>query len=155
MIKTPKPLRALKILLIENDPGDARLISELLRNDDTGAIELLEAQTLSKGVQNIIQDQPDAVLLDLRLPDSSGLESVRKICGVAPRIPVIVLAGLDDQELGLMAVKAGAQDSINKCYVQINSLVPILCKSIERQRLVNEQEQQTKIFAPPMKTSWR
>lgn len=146
MLKVTKTVCALKILLVENDPSDTRSISELLKDDDSGAIELCVAQTLSECMQIIVENPPEAVLLDLALTDSSGLESVRKIRGLAPQIPIVVLTGLDDQEFGLMAVKAGAQDSINKSYVRGSSLVLTLRHSIERQRLANEREQQTKSY---------
>ncbi|MCG8509159.1 MAG: PAS domain S-box protein, partial [Rhodospirillales bacterium] len=136
--------RELRVLLIDDDPGDLHLISEALKNYDSGRVEILKSRRFSDGLSRIAVDRPDVILLDLGLPDSTGLESVREILAASPGLPVIILTGLDDEELGPMAVREGAQDYVVKEYADRNLMSHVLRHSVERQGLVNRLERQGK-----------
>jgi DNA-binding response OmpR family regulator len=103
---TAEPIR---ILLVEDNPGDARLLRELLR-DASLPFELKLVDRLSEARAWIEAERVDVILLDLSLPDAHGLESVTRTLEFAPRLPIVVLTGLDDESAALAAVPAGAQD---------------------------------------------
>ncbi len=132
----------IKVLLIEDNPGDARLIRELL--GDTGAAASLQwVDSLAEGLERLGQtDEPiDAVLLDLTLPDSSGFETFVRVRERAPHIPVIILTGLNDEELAYQAVRTGAQDYLMKDQVDGNLLSKSIRYAIERQKIEQELKQ--------------
>lgn len=96
------------LLIIEDNPGDARLIQEMLVEARDCPFHLEWADQLSKGLERLAQDEFAAVLLDLSLPDSQGLETFHKAYAQVPNTPFVVLTGNSDQELALQAVQAGA-----------------------------------------------
>jgi len=99
------------ILLIEDNPGDARLIEEYLKDSKIQLRPSIEIeQNLDAGIKHLYEEYFDIILLDLSLPDSSGFETLEKINQVSHTIPIIVLTGLDDEEVGIKAVHRGAQD---------------------------------------------
>ena len=121
-----------QILLIEDNPGDARLIKEFL--GETGrAFELDWVDSLSKGLKRL--DGKDAILLDLTLPDSIGLDTFRKIHFEAPALPIIVLTGNDDDALSSKALQEGAQDYLVKGQVSGQILARSIRYAIERKRI--------------------
>lgn len=124
--------KKIKILLVEDNPGDARLIKESLKEADTGRFELECADCLSTGLAHI--DKADAVLLDLGLPDSEGLDTVRRVHEHASHVPIVVLTGLADETVGVKAVQEGAQDYLIKGQVSGSLLVRSIRYSIERKR---------------------
>lgn len=99
---------SLVVLLIEDDDGDALLVEDLLADSEL-TIRIVRSRTLREGLDRL-PGQIDCVLLDLGLPDVVGMDTVRRVRAVAPRIAVVVLTGLDDEEAGEAAVHAGAQD---------------------------------------------
>src|SRR5215203_4490557 len=101
---------ALDALLIEDNPGDARLIELMLREASETAIRLARADRLAAGVEHLARSSSDAVLLDLSLPDSQGLATFERLHEAAPDVPVVVLSGLSDETVAMQAVAAGAQD---------------------------------------------
>jgi signal transduction histidine kinase len=118
--------------LIEDNPGDARLIKEFL--GETGrAFELDWVDSLSKGLKRL--DGKDAILLDLTLPDSIGLDTFRKIHFEAPALPIIVLTGNDDDALSSKALQEGAQDYLVKGQVSGQILARSIRYAIERKRI--------------------
>jgi two-component system, sensor histidine kinase len=123
---------SIEILLIEDNPGDARLIKEFLR--ETGkAFELDWVDSLSKGLKRL--DGKDAILLDLTLPDSNGLDTFKKIHSEAPALPIIVLTGNDDETLSSKALQEGAQDYLVKGQVNGQILARSIRYAIERKRI--------------------
>jgi len=104
------------ILLIEDNPGDARLTRELLRETDglSLSFDVVHAETLAQGLACIKQKAPDALLLDLSLPDSTGIEAVSKVNDESPATPIIVLSGLADESVAFAALQRGAQDYLIK-----------------------------------------
>jgi signal transduction histidine kinase len=128
------PIRA---LLVEDNPGDARLIREMLRDASGGhaAVELAYADRLALGLEQITNHAPDVVLLDLSLPDSHGFDTFTTVHAHAPDVAVVVLSGLDDETLAVRAVQEGAQDYLVKGQVDGGAILRSMRYAIERQRL--------------------
>src|SRR4051794_15217157 len=104
----------LRILLVEDNPGDARLIRETLRDAGPHAFELRHADRLAAALPILAARAADVVLLDLSLPDAHGLETVTRALAAAPDVPIVVLTGLDDETVAIQAVQAGAQDYLGE-----------------------------------------
>jgi two-component system, cell cycle sensor histidine kinase and response regulator CckA len=130
------PTEHVRILLIEDDPADARLIRELLSESKEMTFEVEGAETLAEGVARLAALRPDVVMLDLGLPDSIGLDTVRKLYAqAAGRLPVlIVLSIVIDQDLAVQAVQLGAQDYLIKGVVDSGGLVRSIRYARERRR---------------------
>lgn len=130
--------RQIKVLLIEDNPGDARLIGEMLSDVDGALFDLENADRLSEGLTRIQEGGIDAVLLDLGLPDSAGLDTFEKVYDQAPEVP-IVITGLDDTKLALEGVRMGAQDCLVKGRADCDLLARTLryASSERRQRRVS------------------
>ncbi|MCC6616370.1 MAG: response regulator [Anaerolineae bacterium] len=103
---------SMRLLLIEDNLGDARLIREMLR--DQADVAITHVETLEEAVDACRDATCDMALLDLSLPDSSGVETVLRLSADLPHLPIVVLTGSDDEELGIEAVQAGAQDYLVK-----------------------------------------
>lgn len=128
------------ILLIEDNPGDARLVEILLEDSDLHC-EITNKTTLTGGLEALNQQDYSAVLLDLTLPDSKGFSTLERLLQEFPDVNVIVLTGLAAQELGLAAVKAGAQDFLVKGDFDAEELSKTLKYSIERKNVLSRLEQ--------------
>jgi diguanylate cyclase (GGDEF)-like protein len=139
-MKAEEPGRS--VLLIEDNPGDARLIREMLAEEETAPFVLTHADRLSRGIEILAQKATDLVLLDLSLPDSHGLDTFSKVYAHSPKVPIIVLSGNDDQQLALYAVKSGAQDYLVKGKIDRELLMKAMQYSIERKRYQEELERQ-------------
>jgi signal transduction histidine kinase len=124
--------------LIEDNPGDARLIKEYLGEVTGTTFELDAVDRLSEGLKRL--GGKDAILLDLALPDSKGLDTFEKIYLQAPTLPIIVLTGTDDDTLAFKAVSAGAQDYLVKGQVSGQLLGRSIRYAIERKRISEELE---------------
>jgi diguanylate cyclase (GGDEF)-like protein/PAS domain S-box-containing protein len=120
------------ILLIEDNPGDARLMREMFREREAGLTELTLATDMAGGEQHIGQKSFDIILLDLGLPDAQGLEAVRRALRAAPRTPLVVLSGLEDEALALQTLQEGAQDYLIKGQIETRALMRALRYAIER-----------------------
>lgn len=117
--------KVIKVLLIEDNPGDARLIEEML-NESGIQFKLECADKLSSGIDRTRSDVFDVILLDLGLPDSQGVDTLEKLNRIISETPVIVLTGLKDEATSIEAVKKGAQDYLVKG--QLNDI--LLARSI-------------------------
>ncbi|MFX1342961.1 MAG: PAS domain S-box protein [Promethearchaeota archaeon] len=126
--------RPINILLIEDNPGDVRLIQELLNEVREVQYDLGCTDRLSKGLEQLVTETIDIVLLDLGLSDSQGLDTFIKLHAQAPRTPIIVMTGLDDKALAVKAVREGAQDFLVKGQVDGNLLMRAIRYAIERKR---------------------
>jgi PAS domain S-box-containing protein len=126
-------LNQIKILLIEDNPADARLIKESLR-DALDNFHLEWKEGLSSGLAYLAKTDVDAILVDLNLPDSQGLETFTKINEIFSEKPIIVLTGLNDRELAYRAVREGAQDYLVKDEVDGRLLDRCIRYSIERKK---------------------
>ncbi|HEX2961028.1 MAG: response regulator [Ignavibacteria bacterium] len=125
------------ILLVEDNLGDVHLINELIHDAGVMDIKVDQAFRLSTGIQRLSKGGVDLVLLDLGLPDSMGLDTLKKILPEAKGTPVVVLTGLEDEETGIKAVQAGAQDYLVKYQLDPVLFMRSIRFAIERKR-VNE-----------------
>lgn len=123
----------MNILLIEDNPADARLVREQLK-DAPGKFILNTTETLGAGLEFVASKVVDVILLDMNLPDSNGLESLTRLQDRFPRLPVVILTSSNDEALGLEAVKQGAQDYLIKGQVESGLLRRALAYAIERKK---------------------
>jgi len=130
--------KPIKVLLIEDNPGDARLIQEMLAEVGTASFDLEWADRLSRGLERLARGDIDVLVLDLSLPDSPGVDAFTKTHIEAPTVPIVVLTGLDDEKVGVRAMREGGQDYLIKGQVDSNLLVRSIRYAIERQRLMEE-----------------
>ncbi len=106
---------ALHVLLVEDSPLDAALVSEQLRAAaGENPLRLTRAETVREAGVLLRKEEIDCVLLDLTLPDASGLEALGQLHFVAPDVPIVVFSGVDGEELAVRAVAEGAQDYLVK-----------------------------------------
>lgn len=131
----------LHLLLVEDNPGDARLLRELLREADSFRHRLTHVGRLEEARATLLGDPADVLLLDLSLPDGHGMETVTKMVASAPDTPIIVLTGLDDERTALRAVQAGAQDYLVKGQVTGAVLSRSIRYARERKLLERERQQ--------------
>jgi diguanylate cyclase (GGDEF)-like protein/PAS domain S-box-containing protein len=109
------------VLLIEDNSGDARLLREILSEEDLHSPELKHVACMSEAEKHLAEHEVDIILLDLGLPDAQGMAAVRRAHAVAPHIPLVVLTGLDDESLAAQALQEGAQDYLIKGQIASNS----------------------------------
>lgn len=124
----------LTVLLVEDNPGDARLIQESLADTPGNTIDVETADRLATALQRLSAGGIDAVLLDLALPDSKGQHTFDKAKAHAPTVPIIVLTGLGDEALALKMVSEGAQDYVAKIDLNGSILSRAIRYAIERER---------------------
>jgi len=139
-------LEAITVLVVEDDDGDALLVTELLE-DALPRTGIVRGRTLAEAVAELEGDPAvDCVLLDLGLPDAVGLDALARVRAAAPAIAVIVLTGLDDEAAGVAAVNAGAQDYLVKGHVDAGLLSRAVRYAIGR-RQAEDDAQQLRIAA--------
>jgi signal transduction histidine kinase len=130
------------VLLVEDNPGDARLVEHYLNashvRDMVGEVTLHHEETLTNAVDALERQSYDIVFLDLGLPESDGLETLDSVLDVGPRIPVVVLTGLDDRSTAVSAIQRGAQDYLPKDDLDADRLTRSVRYALERHR--NEEK---------------
>ena len=126
----------IKVLLVEDNPGDARLLREMLVEAAYALFKLTHVERLSEALKRLSEEAFDLVLLDLSLPDGQGLETFTTVHAQAPGVPIVVLTGLDDETLAVRAVQAGAQDYLVKGRVDGDLLMRAMRYAIERHRIM-------------------
>lgn len=126
--------QTVNVLLIEDNPGDTRLMSEWLYSIPHPQFEVEVKETLGDGIAYLRNNPIDVVLLDLSLPDSTGVETVRRTRAEATDVAIVVTTGFDNRQSGIDAVKAGAQDYLVKGNFDPSLLERALIYAIERQR---------------------
>ena len=130
-IPVSEPVR---MLLVEDNPGDADLVREMLDSTSAASFQISHASRLSDGLALLTGGNHDVVLLDLGLPDSAGLDTFYSLHASVPWIPVVVLTGSTDWEIGIQAVAAGAQDFLVKGSVDGDTLARRIRYAVERKR---------------------
>ncbi len=125
----------MKILLIEDNPGDARLIQEALASAGGPEVQVQWVDRLAQGMQAAHDGAFDAVLLDLSLPDSRGLETFERFRRHAPALPVVVLTGIDDEDMALRAASEGAQDYLVKGTMKSSGILRAVRFAVERNKV--------------------
>ena len=133
--------RSIHVLLVEDNPGDARLIRRMLADATAGGpdsppFDVTCVDTLAGGVRSVHAGKSDVILLDLSLPDSQGLSTLARMQAAAPAVPVVILTGLADESAALAAVQNGAQDYLVKGHVDPNALSNSIRYARERKQLL-------------------
>jgi two-component sensor histidine kinase len=128
----------LRILLVEDNPGDVRLLREMFSTERPGSYEITHLPRLGLALNHLAQGGVDIVLLDLGLPDGEGIDTVRRVRKLAPQVPLIVLTGRDDDSAVAEAMLEGAQDYLVKGQIETRALPRALRHAIERFRMVGK-----------------
>lgn len=128
--------KSIKLLLVvEDNPGDARLLREMFFEEHTSEVELTCVQCMSEAEKFLAQNAVDLILLDLGLPDAQGLGAVRRTHAAAPRVPLVVLTGLDDHAVASQALQEGAQDYLIKGEIEGRGLLRALRYAVDRKAM--------------------
>jgi len=130
-LTTTEPIR---VLLIEDNPSDARLTRELLADARGSTFEVEHADRLAKGLERLSRGGVDVVLLDLALPDSQGLQTLARTAAQPHKAPIIVLTGREDDALAVEATRQGAEDYLVKGEADGGMLARLIRVAIERHR---------------------
>ena len=120
------------LLLVEDNPGDARLLREMFREQGSHDTELTHVECMSDAEKHLAAREVDIILLDLGLPDAQGVGAVRRVRAAAPHVPLVVVTGLDDESLAAQALQEGAQDYLIKGQIDARGLLRALRYAIER-----------------------
>ena len=126
---------AMALLLVEDNAGDARLLKEMFREQGIDHVEMTNVVSMVQAEAHLARYPVDIILLDLGLPDVQGLNALRRAHAAAPRIPLVVLTGLDDDVLSAQSLQEGAQDYLIKGQIDSRSLGRSLRYAIERKNL--------------------
>ena len=135
MNQPPEAPAALRVLLIEDDSADAEYLKEILSDQRDQLIGLDWVTDFEEARNLAARKEYDIVILDLFLPGSTGFDTFHQAQAIVPDIPIVVLTGLDDQELALRMVKGGAQDYVVKTALDGLALAKTLRYAVERARL--------------------
>lgn len=138
LIATPTSQAGIQVLLIEDNPADARFFKEYLAVEHTLSYTLTHVQTLAEALETLRTTTPDVIVLDLSLPDAQGLEGLLQLTDQSPEVPVVVHSGLNDHHLIEEAVKHGTQDYLVKGRYTAELLHRVLRYAIERQQSLRE-----------------
>ena len=133
-------LDGIRVLLVEDNPGYARLLTELLRDAGADHLKMVHVDRLAAAIERLDRDSFDVMLLDLSLPDADGLDTLVRAHAHAPKIPIVVLTGHDDEALAVRAVRSGAQDYLVKGRVDGELLVRSIRYASERGRSLEALE---------------
>ncbi len=125
---------SMKLLLVEDNPADADFLAASLRRQRAGDIELVNVQTLAEAATQLSLDKFDVVLLDLHLPDGSGLQCLDAIQAVDNEIPIVVLSGQDDEEFAVSILNKGAQDYLVKWEGQGRTILRSIRYAVQRKK---------------------
>jgi putative two-component system response regulator len=131
------------LLLVEDDPMDVRLFGMLLQELAVPDGSVRRATSLGAALRALETDRIDLVFLDLDLPDSTGIETVERLLVAGSEVPVVVLTGNDDEELGVQAVALGAQDYLVKDTVHAGVLARVLRYALGRHRLLGRRQRES------------
>ncbi|HEY9757380.1 MAG TPA: PAS domain S-box protein [Oculatellaceae cyanobacterium] len=127
-------LESTNVLVIEDNPDDRIFLEYHLKHVKSRELTVEWRERLADGLELIAQGWPDIVFLDLSLPDSFGISTVKKVRAQAPSLSIVVLTGMDDDEVAIDAIKGGAQDYLVKGQLSPSLLGRSINYAIERQR---------------------
>jgi diguanylate cyclase (GGDEF)-like protein/PAS domain S-box-containing protein len=125
----------LTVLLVEDNPGDVRLLREILRDQGTHDTELTDVGSVAAAIRYLATHRVDIILVDLGLPDAQGLDAVRRVHAAAPNTALLVLTGLDDESLAIQSLQEGAQDYLVKGRIDTSEMPRVMRYAIERKNL--------------------
>jgi two-component system cell cycle sensor histidine kinase/response regulator CckA len=123
------------LLVIEDNPGDARLLREMIEDSGSLNSEMIQVESMAQAEHHLAEHHVDVILLDLGLPDAQGLTAVERAHAAAPDVPLVILTGLDDETIATQALQIGAQDYLLKGQIDPRSLSRALRYSVERKAL--------------------
>jgi phosphoserine phosphatase RsbU/P len=132
-----KPLR---VLLVEDNAEDVRLLREMFSKERSDSFQLTHLLRMHDAEIHLAKGEVDIVLLDMGLPDGHGIDTVRRVHAVAPNVAMIVLMGVEDEELAAEAIREGAQDCLIKGQIENRALPRALRHAIERHRMQAETD---------------
>ncbi len=128
------------VLLVEDNPDDAFAIREALEHSNTSpattSFRVTHCESLSDAAKVLAEGEFEVMLCDLGLPDSRGLETVVAARQLATKLPLVVMTSVDDDELAIEAIRAGAQDYLVKDYIDLDRLCRLVRKAVERHRIL-------------------
>ncbi|MEO8394660.1 MAG: PAS domain S-box protein, partial [Chloroflexota bacterium] len=136
----------IKVLLVEDNPGDTRLLQEILKEESPDQFNLICVERLSEVAAVLAEGRIDVILLDLSLPDATGLATLTQMRVAARYLPIIILTGSNDEMLALQAVREGAQDYLLKHNLDSLLLKRVLRNAIERKRADQAQRENEERF---------
>src|SRR6202035_4958547 len=125
--------KSVRILLVEDNAGDARIFKEALTQARISKFELVHQETLGQALIYLAKESPDVIVLDMGLPDARGMEVVQRVRATASSVPLVVLTGLNDETLAVQALHEGAQDYLIKGELTTSLLLRALRYAMERQ----------------------
>jgi signal transduction histidine kinase len=132
--------KSIQVVLVEDNAADTRLFREMFSKEPPGSFILIHFSRLHDAEIHFAKGGVDIVLLDMGLPDAHGIDTVRRARAAAPNVPMIVLTGLDDEELAAEAMKEGAQDYLIKGQIENRALPRALRHAVERHRMQTEAD---------------
>ncbi len=145
-----KMMKTITILLIEDNPSDVRIVKEMLKEINYFKVNFISVSSLKEGCDAFKKDKFDIILLDLNLPDSTGMQTFQKVIDCGIEIPVVLITGTEDEELTLNLIKEGAQDYLTKQNLNSYILGKSILYSIERKhnekKLRESEEKYRAIF---------
>jgi signal transduction histidine kinase len=141
-----------RILLIEDNRGDARLIREALAETGSQSFHLEHVETLGDGRERLKKGDINFVLLDLSLPDSHGIETFIRLHAHMREIPIVIMSGMDDETLALEAVQKGAQDYLVKGQTDGKLLYRVIRYALERKRLEQTKDEFVRTVSHELRT---
>lgn len=134
----------LNVLLIEDNPGDAHLVMDMLSSSRTAVFKVTHVGVARKAIQCLKEGEYHAVLLDLSLPDTYGIETIFSILEAAPEISVVVLSGLANEKMAIQALQHGVQEYLIKGQIDASQLERALICGIERNRTTGKIRKQVR-----------
>jgi signal transduction histidine kinase len=132
--------KTLQVLVVEDNAGDVRLLREMFSAEKSGSFEITHLLRMSEAENHLAKGGVDITLLDMGLPDGHGLDTVRRAHAAAPDVPLIILTGMDDEELAAEAMTQGAQDYLIKGQIESRALPRALRHAIDRHRMQAETD---------------
>ena len=139
-------LEGVRVLLVEDNPADARYLQEEIADVGAGRVKLTHVSRLEEALERLHKEDFDVVLLDLTLPDERGLDTLTRAQAEAPGVPIVVLTGMDDEALAIKAVREGAQDYLVKGQTDGNLLVRSMRYARERKHSVEALQRREEHF---------
>ena len=148
----------IKLLLVEDNSGDVRLLREMLDEQQPGKFSVIHLGSMREAENHLAANYVDVILLDPGFPDTQGLDTVRRMHAAAPRIPLVVLAGCDDEPLADRALQEGAQDFLVKGQIETPGLLRAIRYATQRKKAEVEiqkaqQERRSRRNVPRMNSS--
>jgi DNA-binding response OmpR family regulator len=130
----------IKVLMIEDNIADAALVREMLKEARAQRFDLCVEDRLASGIERLRQDRYDVVVLDLGLPDSQGLDSLRELYRQFPKVPILIMTGLTEEAAAIEAVREGAQDYLVKGATGGELFARNIRYAIERKQILDERD---------------